>query len=108
MSPFLLMQKKKKQTKQKKQTYDTCEGTKKTLKYELYANQVMLLVIRLTMKKNNITKLLQHCNKVNKVINLITVINLIKFSKNQIMPQCPLKSLATSRSSNEKDVSYIQ
>ena len=32
----------------------------KTLKYKLYANQVMLLVIRLTMKKNNITKLLQH------------------------------------------------
>ena len=64
MSPFLLMQ--KKQTKQKKnkkkQTYDTSEGTKKTLKYDLYANQVMLLVIRLTMKKNNITKLLQHCS----------------------------------------------
>ena len=63
MSPFLLMQ--KKQTKQKKtnkQTYDTSEGTKKTLKYELYANQVMLLVIRLTMKKNNITKQLQHCS----------------------------------------------
>ena len=60
MSPFLLMQ--KKQTKQKKQTYDTCEGTKKTLNYELYANQVMLLVIRLTMKKNNIIKLLQHCS----------------------------------------------
>ena len=32
----------------------------KTLKYKLYANQIMLLVIRLTMKKNNITKLLQH------------------------------------------------
>ena len=34
----------------------------KTLKYKLYVNQVtgMLLVIRLTMKKNNITKLLQH------------------------------------------------
>ena len=31
-----------------------------TLKYKLYANRVMLLVIRLTMKKNNITKLLQH------------------------------------------------
>ena len=62
MSPFLLMQKKANKTKKtkKKQTYDTCEGTKKTLKYELYANQVMLLVIRLTMKKNNITKLLQH------------------------------------------------
>ena len=27
---------------------------------KLYANQVMLLVIRLTMKKSNITKLLQH------------------------------------------------
>ena len=26
--------------------------TKKTLKYKLYANQVMLLVICLTMKKN--------------------------------------------------------
>ena len=69
MSSFLLMQKKKKskqnkKTKKnkKKQTYDTCEGTKKTLKYELYANQVTLLVIRLTMKKNNITKLLQHCS----------------------------------------------
>ena len=33
---------------------------KKTLKYKLYANQVNLLVIHLTMKKNNITKLLQH------------------------------------------------
>ena len=33
---------------------------KKTLKYKLNANQVMLLVIRLTMKKNNITTLLQH------------------------------------------------
>ena len=54
MSPFLLIQKKKLMTHvrvQKKQ--------KKTLKYKLYANQVMLLVIRLTMKKNNITKLLQ-------------------------------------------------
>ena len=61
MSPFLLMQKKANKTKKKK-TYDTCEGTKKTLKCELYANQVMLLVIRLTMKKNNITKLLQHCS----------------------------------------------
>ena len=35
---------------------------KKTLKYELHANQIMLLVIRLIMKKNNITKLLQHCS----------------------------------------------
>ena len=54
MSPFLLMQ--------KKQTYDTCEGKtiKKTLKYKLYANEVMLLVIRLTIKKNNINKLLEH------------------------------------------------
>ena len=60
MSPFLLMQKSKQN--KKKQTYDACEGTKKTLKYELYANQVMLLVIRLTMKKNNIIKLLQHCS----------------------------------------------
>ena len=59
MSPFLLMQKK---ANKKKKTYDTSEGTKKTLKYELYANQVMLLVIRLTMKKYNITKLLQHCS----------------------------------------------
>ena len=32
----------------------------KKLKYKLYANQIMALVIRLTMKKNNITKLLQH------------------------------------------------
>ena len=57
MSPFLLMKNKK-----KTKTYDTCEGKKKqkTLKYKLYANQIMLLVIRLTMKKNNITKLLQH------------------------------------------------
>ena len=54
MSPFLVMQKKK--------TYDICEGKKKqkTLIYILYANQVMLLVIRLSKKKNNITKLLQH------------------------------------------------
>ena len=32
----------------------------KKLNYKLYANQVKLLVIRLTMKKNNIIKLLQH------------------------------------------------
>ena len=56
MSPFLFSVDAK-----KKQTYDTCEGTKnkKNTEIKLYANQVMLLVIRLTMK-NNITKLLQH------------------------------------------------
>ena len=51
------MQKKKQNKQTNKKTYDTCEGTKKTLKYELYANQVMLLVIRLTMKKNCLVNL---------------------------------------------------
>ena len=56
MSPFLLMQKKK-----KLMTLVRVKKTKKTLKYKIYANQVRLLVIFLTMKKKNYyTKLLQH------------------------------------------------
>ena len=41
-------------------TFVRVKKKQKTLKYILYANQVMLLVIRLSKKKNNITKLLQH------------------------------------------------
>ena len=84
MSPFLLMQKKKLMTlvRVKKQK-------KTTLKYKLFADQVtdMLPVIRLTMKKNNITKLLQHYSSQWLVIALRSVLQ----DKNTLKPALNIK-----------------